>query len=96
MPLVFEVVFFNCCNITDCVYGDGWVRSQRWAKANIQAQKAVLCYQWVTKIGTTYRIAAIRSSLAPLVVFIMPLKGYTGHEMHPRGLTALEIHKLPV
>ena len=34
--------------------------------------------------------SAIRVSLAPHAVLLMPLSGHTGHEMHPRGLTASE------
>ena len=33
---------------------------------------------------------AIRISLAPHAVLLMPLRGHTGHEMHPRGFTASE------
>ena len=33
--------------------------------------------------------SAVRISLAPHAALLMALRGHTGHEMHPRGLTAL-------
>ena len=33
---------------------------------------------------------AVRISLAPRAVLLMPPRGHTGHEMHPHGLRALE------
>ena len=42
--------------------------------------------------GTTHGEArsAVRISLAHHTVLLMPLRDYTGHEMHPHGLTASE------
>ena len=73
--------------------GGGWVGSRRRAKANIQTEMAVLCHQWVTQTGTTQTVA-VRISLAPHAVLLMPLRGHTGHEMHPYGFTALQKSRL--
>ena len=69
--LVFEIVFYRPCNITDCVYrgwvggrgvgweGGGvgwWVASSRQAKTAIRAQIVVLCSQQTTGMYTNHRI----------------------------------------
>ena len=36
----------------------------------------------------------VRINMAPHAVLLMPLRGHTGHEMYPRGLTALEKSRL--
>ena len=40
----------------------------------------------MTQTGTTRR-SAVRISLAPHAVLLIPLRDHTGHEMHPRGFT---------
>ena len=61
MLLVFWIVFFSACNITDRFYrgwaggrgGDrrGRVGSRRRVKATTQTQRAVVCLQFVAQTG---------------------------------------------
>ena len=37
-----------------------------------------------------YARSDVRISFAPHAVLLRPLRDHTGHEMHPRGFTALE------
>ena len=62
--LVFEIVFYNPCNITGGVYKEvgeweesegGWA-SQRRVLPTIRAQTVVLYSQWVTEMYTIHRI----------------------------------------
>ena len=62
--LVFEIVFYNPCNITDGVYkgvggggggGGGWA-SRRQAFPAIRLQTVVLCSQQTTGMYTNHRI----------------------------------------
>ena len=58
---------------------------------------AVLCHQWVTQPGTTHLVDPVcrqKISLAPHAVLLMPLRGHTGHEMHPRGFASSEKSRL--
>ena len=65
--LVFEIVFYRPCNITDGTYRGkqvggggvgwwGWVASRRWANTTIRAQTVVLCSQKTTGMYTNHRI----------------------------------------
>ena len=38
--------------------------------------------------------SAVRISLAPHTVLLMPLRGHMDHEMHPHGLTVSEKSRL--
>ena len=49
--LVFEMVFIDCCNITDKVYR-GWVGSRRRAIPSTVRQTAALCPRWSTETAT--------------------------------------------
>ena len=57
--------------------GGGRVGSQRQAKATIWTQAAVLCPQYETRTGAIHGGAktAVRSSLVPHAVLLMPLRG---------------------
>ena len=62
--LVFEIVFYRPCNITDGAYRGwvggvgrwGWVASRRRANTAIRAQTVVLCSQQTTGMYTNHRI----------------------------------------
>ena len=63
--LVFEIVFYRSCNITDGTYkevgrwegvGWGWAASRRRAIPAIRAQTVVLCSQQTTGMYTNHRI----------------------------------------
>ena len=65
--LVFEIVFYNPCNITDGTYkgvdrwervggGGGELASQRRALSAIKPQTVVLCSQQTTGMYTNHRI----------------------------------------
>ena len=61
--LVFDIVFYNHCNITGVAYkgwaggrsGGGWA-SQRRVLPAIRPQTVVLCYQQTTGMYTNHRI----------------------------------------
>ena len=62
--LVFEIVFYRSCNITDCAYRGweggvgrwGWAASPRRENTAIRAQTVVLCSQQMTGMYTNHRI----------------------------------------
>ena len=94
MLLVFWIVFFSACNITDRVYR-GWaggrgvggrrgrVGSRRRAKATIWTQAAVLCPQHGTQTGRIHKGGQEQPGTP-----YSPINALQGHEMHPGGLTA--------
>ena len=66
--LIFEIVFYRPCNITNCAYrgwvggrgvwwggGGGW-QAPRQANTAIRAQTVVLCSQQMTGMYTNHRI----------------------------------------
>ena len=65
--LVFEIVIYRPCNISDCTYRGGWVggggvglwewvASPQWANTAIRAQTVMLCSQQMTGMYTNHRI----------------------------------------
>ena len=93
MLLVFWIVFFSACNITDRVYRGGGGRrgrvgSRRRAKATIWTQAAVLCRQHGTQTGRIHKGGQDCREEQPDTP-CSPINALQGHKMHPGGLTAL-------
>ena len=65
----------------------GQVGSQRWAKATIQTQRAVLCLQCVAQNDTTHKGGQNWHEEQPNTPY-SPINASQDHEMHPRGFTA--------
>ena len=93
MLLVFWIVFFSACNITDRFYR-GWaggrrgrVGSRRQVKATTQTQRAVLCLQFVAQTDTIHKGGQDWREEQPGTP-CSPINALQGNEMHPGDLTA--------
>ena len=90
MLLVFWIVFFSACNITDRFYR-GWVGgrvgSRRRVKATTQTQRAVVCLQFVAQTDTIHKGGQDWREEQPGTP-CSPINALQGNEMHPGGLTA--------
>ena len=62
--------------------------SQRWVKVPIQAQKEVLCLQYVTRTDTIHK-GGQDCCEEQFCTQCSPINAPQDHEMHPWGLTAL-------
>ena len=93
MLLVFWIVFFSACNITDRFYrgwwggGRGRVGSRRRVKATTQTQRAVVCLQFVAQTDTIHKGGQDWREEQPGTP-CSPINALQGNEMHPGGLTA--------
>ena len=93
MLLVFWIVFFSACNITDRFYR-GWaggrrggVGSRRRVKATTQTQRAVVCLQFVAQTDTIHKGGQDWREEQPGTPCSL-INALQGNEMHPGGLTA--------
>ena len=98
MLLVFWIVFFSACNITDRFYR-GWaggrgvggrrgrVGSRRRVTATTQTQRAVVCLQFVAQTDTIHKGGQDWREEQPGTP-CSPINALQGNEMHPGGLTA--------
>ena len=91
MLLVFQIIFTAPVITQIKSIGGGWmgggVGSQRWVKATIWTQAAVLCPQHGTCTGTIHRVGHGCRQEQPGTP-CSPINAPQGREMHPRGLTA--------
>ena len=68
--------------------GGGRLGSRRWVKVTIQTQRAVLYLQSVAQTVTMHKGGQDWREEQPGVP-CSPIDAPQGHEMHPRGFTAL-------
>ena len=76
--------------------GRGWWEAEGGLKQTLKHKWQCCAISRLPRLAqlTGWARPAVRISLAPHAVLLMPLRGHTGHEMHPRGLTALEKSRL--